>query len=91
MLARHIERPTRLVARNLSALLAMFYCRRDTPYDAVIALQVRPIGMRMQCHGTELQEVRCAAEKRTYLTRYQAEMRAFAAFLAAYDSVQPTW
>jgi hypothetical protein len=64
-------------------LLATFYGGRRVPYDQMISLHLRFIGMRMQCHGSDVQDIATPAEKAANLQRYRAEMQTFAAFLAA--------
>jgi hypothetical protein len=83
LLSAKVRRPTLDLARDLMTLLAAFYRDRCVPYDQMISLNVRFIGFRMQCHGSELQDIAAGAEKTVNLERYQAEMYAFAAFLAA--------
>jgi hypothetical protein len=83
LLSAHVRRPTQMLARHLMALLATFYGGRRVPYDQMIALHLRVIGMRMQCHGSEVQDIALPAEKTATLERYRAEMQTFAAFLAA--------
>jgi hypothetical protein len=83
LLSTEVRRPTLNFARDLMTLLATFYRDRRVPYDQMISLHVRFIGFRMQCHGSELQDIVAPAEKAANLGRYQAEMHAFTAFLAA--------
>ena len=83
LLSAHIRRPTLVLAHPLMALLAAFYGGRRVPYDQMISLHLRVIGMRMQCHGSEVQDIALPAEKTATLERYRAEMQTFAAFLAA--------
>jgi hypothetical protein len=83
LLSAHVRCPTLALAHPLMALLTRFYGSRRVPYDQMISLNVRFVGLRMQCHGSELQDIAAGAEKADTLERYRAEMHAFAAFLAA--------
>jgi hypothetical protein len=83
LLSADVRRPTLVLAHHLVALLATFYGGRRVPYDQMISLHLRVIGMRMQGHGSEVQDIATPAEKVANLERYRAEMQTFVAFLAA--------
>jgi hypothetical protein len=86
LLSVDVRRPTLNLAHDLMTLLAAFYRGRRVPYDQMIALNVRFIGFRVQCFGSEVQDIAPSVEKTATLERYQAEMHAFAAFLHVISS-----
>lgn len=68
---------------KLMALLDAFYRERLVPYDRRLIISNRDwLGRsRLECQGTELQEIAESALRQQKLAEYQGEMQAFTAFL----------